>query len=158
MLSDPVQRAERRLGAASRSTDPAEADATLERARAALESLADRAAELEAVVPERLGAALADAMRAEVLPVGRHVAEVRGLSNATIRRLERLQLDVAAERKARVDDLAVLVELVRAGWDGVERRLAHVEGSLERLVRSLEDRPVAELYRLEDRQGRSAGA
>ena len=157
MLSDPVQREKRRLGEASRRPDPAEAEATLERARAALESLAERAAELEAVVPERLGAALADAMRAEVLPVGRPVAEVRGLSNATIRRLERLQLDVAAERKARVDDLAVLVELVRAGWDGVERRLAHVEASLERLERSLEDRPVAELYRLEDRQG-SAGA
>jgi hypothetical protein len=40
---------------------------------------------------------------------------VRGLSGQTIRRLERLQGDLAAERKARVEDLALLVELITSG-------------------------------------------
>ena len=32
-----------------------------------------------------------------------------------------------AERHARVDDLALLVELVSSGWTGVDERLARLE-------------------------------
>jgi hypothetical protein len=92
-------------------------------------------------------------MRAEVLPVARHIAEVRGLSAQTIRRLERLQADLDAERLARVEDLALLVDLVSSGWRSVERRLDRLERILDRLERSLEDRPVASLYRIEERRG-----
>ena len=70
------------------------------------------------------------------------LAEVRGLSNQTIRRLERLQLDLDAERRARIEDLALLVDLIASGWHGVERRLDRLERSIDRLERSLEDRPV----------------
>jgi hypothetical protein len=152
---EPVQRARIRLGeAGSAPADRAALDAALARAREALETLAERTAELEATVPDRLGTAVQESMRAEVLPVGRHVAEVRGLANQTIRRLERLQLDLDAERRARVEDLAVLVDLVASGWRSVDGRLERLESAVDRLERSLEDRPVAALYRLEDRQGR----
>jgi hypothetical protein len=61
------------------------------------------------------------------LPVGRNLAEIRGLLNQVIRRLERLEGDVLAERHARIDDLALLVELVSSGWKGVSDRLERVE-------------------------------
>ena len=150
----PLEEARRRLADGRRGSDPAALDATVERAREALETFAARTAELEAGVPERLGAAVREGMRAEVLPVGRHVAEMRGLANQTIRRLERLQGDLDAERKARVEDLAVLVDLVASGWRSLERRLDRMERAFDRLERSLEDRPVAELYRLDERQER----
>ena len=67
-------------------------------------------------------------MRAEVLPVARHIAEIRGLLNQAIRRLERVEGDLLAERHARVDDLALLVDLVSSGWRGVDARLARLEG------------------------------
>lgn len=140
------------------ATDQASADSALERAREALETFAESAAELQATVPERVGGAIEDALRNEVLPVARHLAEVRGLSAQTIRRLERLQGDLDAERTARVEDLALVVELIASGWRGVERRLDRLERILDRLERSLEDRPVASLYRLEDRQERRPGA
>ena len=105
-------------------------------------------------MPERLGSALHEALRSEVVPVARNLAEVRGLSTQGIRRLERLEHLLETERRARVEDLALLVDLVSSGWRGVERRLDRLERILDRLERSLEDRPVASLYRLEDRQDR----
>jgi hypothetical protein len=151
-----VERARRRVAESRRGSDPAALAATIERARDGLESLAERTAELEAAVPERLGAAVRESMRAEALPIGRHLAEVRGLANGTTRRLERLQGGLDAERRARVEDLAVLVDLIASGWRALDRRLDRLERSLDRLERSLADRPVAELYRLGDRQHRSA--
>ena len=140
------------------SPDQAAMDTALERARAALESFAESAAELQATVPERVGGAIEDALRNEVLPVARHIAEVRGLSAQTIRRLERLEGNLDAERTARVEDLALLVDLVASGWRGVERRLDRLERIMDRVERALEDRPVASLYRIEDRQELRPGA
>ena len=56
-------------------------------------------------MPERLSAALRESMHGEVIPVARSLAEVRGLSGQTIRRLDRLQTDLDAERRARIEDL-----------------------------------------------------
>ena len=67
-------------------------------------------------LPEHVGAAVRDGLRAEVLPVARSLAEIRGSSNQAMRRLERLESDLLAERHARVDDLALLVDLVSSGW------------------------------------------
>ncbi len=153
MDADAVERARKRLEQAGTATDPAELETVIDRAREALETLAAQTSELETSVPERLDAAIRDGVRAEARPVGRQLAEVRGLANGTIRRLERIQHDLDAERRARVEDLALLVDLVASGWHGVERRLDRMERTLDRLERSLEDRPVAELYRLEDRKG-----
>jgi hypothetical protein len=138
--------------------DQAAMDTALVRARTALETFAEAAAELQATVPERVSGAIEDALRNEVLPVARHIAEVRGLSAQTIRRLERLQGDLDAERTARVEDLALLVELIASGWRGVERRLDRLERIMDRVERALEDRPVASLYRIEDRQELRPGA
>ena len=114
-------------GAASGRAAPAELEAALERSRAQVEALAVAAAELEATLPERIGAAVHDGLRAEVLPVARHLAEIRGLLNQAIGRLERLEGDLLAERHARVDDLALLVDLVSSGWKGVSDRLEKLE-------------------------------
>jgi hypothetical protein len=159
MDPNALERARMRL-ATSRNggSERAEVDAVLERAREGLEALAQSAAELEASVPERLSTAIEEGLRAEVLPVARHVAEMRGLSGQTIRRLERLQTDVDAERRARVEDLGLVVDVTTSGWRGVERRLDRLERILDRLERSLEDRPVASLYRIEERQELRPGA
>jgi hypothetical protein len=123
-----LERAKARIAeAASGRVAPAELEAALERARAQVESLAEAAAELEGALPEKIGAAVHDSLRAEVLPVARHIAEIRGLLNQAIRRLERLEGDLLAERHARIDDLALLVDLVASGWKGVDARLEKVE-------------------------------
>ena len=123
-----LERAKARIAeAASGRVAPAELEAALERARDQVESLAQSAAELEGTLPEKIGAAVHDGLRAEVLPVARNLAEIRGLLNQAIRRLERLEGDLLAERHARIDDLALLVDLVSSGWKGVDTRLEKVE-------------------------------
>jgi hypothetical protein len=125
---DALERAHERLAAAAAGrAQPAEIEATLERARQGLEDLATAAAELEAGLPEKVGAAVRDGFTAEARPVGRQLAEVRGLMNQVIRRLERLEGDILAERNARVDDLGLLVDLVTSGWKSVNDRLAQLE-------------------------------
>ena len=123
-----LERAKARIAeAASGRVAPAELEAALERTRMQVEALAAAAAELEGTLPERVTSAVHDGLRAEVLPVGRNLAEIRGLLNQVIRRLERLEGDVLAERHARIDDLALLVDLVSSGWHGVSGRLDRLE-------------------------------
>jgi hypothetical protein len=149
MDRDALERARRRIAVAGARTDAAEVDSALEQAKAGLEALARTAAELEAAVPERLGSAIHEGMKAEVLPVARHIAEVRGLSAQIVGRLERLSGDIAAERRARVEDLALMVDLVASGWRGVERRLDRLERILDRLERSLDEPANAAVYRID---------
>lgn len=153
MDRDAIERARIRLAAAGGGDTESSLEALVERARAGLEALAITTAELETGMPERLDTALQQGLREEVLPVARHLAEVRGLSGQTIRRLERLQGDLAAERKARIEDLALLVDLISSGWRGVERRLDHLERVLDRLERALEDQSAAPVYRFERKPG-----
>jgi hypothetical protein len=123
-----LERAKARIAeAASGRVAPAELEAVLERTRIQVESLAAAAADLEGTLPEKVTAAVHDGLRAEVLPVGRNLAEIRGLLNQVIRRIERLEGDVLAERHARIDDLALLVDLVSSGWQGVSTRLDRLE-------------------------------
>ena len=141
-----MRRARERIEqAAEGRAEPAAIDAVLERAREQLEALAAAAAELETALPARVGDAVQDGLREQVLPVARHLAEVRGLMNQVIRRIERVEGDLLAERHARVDDLALLVDLVSSGWRGVDERLA-------RLEKILEDRGGAVIYRMEERR------
>lgn len=156
MDRDALERARTRIAEANGAApDPTELKAALEQTRAGLESFAATAAELEASVPERLSAAVRTGLEAEVLPVARQLAEVRGLTAQVIRRLERVIGDIAAERAARVEDLAVLVDLVASGWQGVERRLDRMEQGLDRIERALEARPGASLYRIEPHERRT---
>lgn len=128
-----IERARERLEhAAEGRVQPADVEAALERARDQVEALAQATTELEGALPERVGQAVRDGVRAEALPVARSMAEVRGLLNQVIRRLERLEGDVLAERHARVDDLGLLVDLITSGWKSVEVRLARLEHGLHR--------------------------
>ena len=146
MDEDAVERARERLrNAAEGRPEPAAVEAALERARAQVEALAQAAAELEASLPGRVEGAVQEGLREQVLPVARHLAEVRGLMGQAIRRLERLEGDALAERHARIDDLALLVELVTSGWRGIDDRLARME-------RNLETSGGAIVYRIEERR------
>jgi hypothetical protein len=143
-----VERARERLEAAAQNrTQPGDIDAALDRARKQIEELAELAAELEATIPARVGEAVQEGIRAEAMPVARQLAEVRGLAAQTIRRLERIEGDNLAERHSRVDDLALLVDLISSGWKGVDQRLARIE-------RSLTESGGAIVYRIEDAQDR----
>lgn len=142
-----LERAKQRIAeATSARPEPALLEAALQRSRDQIEALAATAAELEAAIPEQVGAAVRDGLRAEVLPVARQVAEIRGLLNQAIRRLERLEGELLAERHARVDDLALLVELVSSGWRGLDGRLERLERSqaedTARVIAAVEDLPA----------------
>ncbi len=84
----------------------------------------------EAEPAAEIPAAIRETVRAEAALVGRHLAEVRGLSGRAIRHLERIEADVRAERAARLDDLAALIDLISAGWTIVDARLARIEEAL----------------------------
>ena len=143
-----VERARERLEAAAKDrTEQAQIDAALDRARRQIEELAELAAQLEASLPAKVGEAVQEGIRAEALPVARQLAEVRGLAGQTIRRLERIEGDNLAERHARVDDLALLVDLITSGWQSVDDRLARIE-------KGLAESDGAIVYRLEEAQDR----
>jgi hypothetical protein len=112
----------------------AKLDAALERARAEVMRLAQVADELESSLPKQVGIAVRDGIAREVVPVSRSLAEIRGGVNQALRRLERLEQELLAERNARIDDLAILVELVSAGWNGVDQRLRRLEEGIEGAV------------------------
>jgi hypothetical protein len=142
-----LERARKRIAeAAEGRTDAAAMEAALERARAGIEALAEATARIESSLPAQVGEAVQEGLREQVLPVGRHLAEVRGLMGQAIGRLERLEGDLLAERHARVDDLALLVDLITSGWKGVDQRLL-------RLEKGLEASGGAVVYRIEERRG-----
>ncbi|MFN0153088.1 MAG: hypothetical protein ACKVUT_01755 [Gaiella sp.] len=122
----------RRLVAEARNGRPDDAvtEALLERSRTQIEDLERAATELVATLPERVGQAVQEGFRREVLPVGRNLAEIRGLLNQANRRLERLEEALIAERHARLDDTALVVDLVSSGWRNVDERLRRVETRL----------------------------
>jgi hypothetical protein len=129
---DALDRARERLAeAAAGKAQPGDVEAALERARAQIEELAATAAELEASLPTQVGEAVREGIRVEARPVSRQLAEVRGLANQTIRRLERIETELLAERGSRVDDLGLLVDLVDSGWRAVDERLRRIEEALQ---------------------------
>jgi hypothetical protein len=74
---------------------------------------------------------LRDGLREEAAPISRRLAEVKGLSNNAIRRLENIEATIELERSARVDDLALLVELLTEGWRTMNARLDRIEAALQ---------------------------
>lgn len=141
-----IQRAKERLAAAADGrVEPSDVQATLERAREQIEALADLAAQIETTLPGQVSDAVREGLKGEVLPVGRHIAEVRGLAGQTTRRLERMEGDLLAERHSRLDDLSLLVDLITSGWKGVDERLARLEDRLE-------ESKGAVVYRIEERR------
>jgi hypothetical protein len=74
--------------------------------------------------------AMTASLREEAAPISRRLAEVKGLSNNALRRLERLEGLIESERSARVDDLGLLVDLLTDGWRALDARLARIEAAL----------------------------
>jgi hypothetical protein len=96
---------------------------------------------------EEIRNALREGLREEAAPISRRLAEVKGLSNNAIRRLESIEATIDAERSARVDDLALLVELLTEGWRAMNARLERIEVLLGDLHERAEE-PGAAVYRL----------
>jgi hypothetical protein len=140
-----MERAQERV---EQRADGAALDALLVRAREQVEALATATVALENSLPDRD----ADAVRAEAQPVGRNLAEIRGLMNQLLRRLSTLEGDLLTERNARVDDLALLVDLISSGWKGVDARLGRIEAVVSRLEQQTQDPRGANVYRMEDRR------
>lgn len=105
-------------------------EAALRRSREEVEALAAASSSLVSALPGQVGEAVEEGLRREVMPVARNLGEIRGLLNSAIGRLERLEQDMIAERNARLDDLALLVELVSSGWRGVDSGLRGVDSGL----------------------------
>jgi hypothetical protein len=130
-MEEALARARERLDQASSNLlDPSQTKAAFERARAQMEALTQMGAELETLLPEEIGLAVREGLRAETLPVARQLAELRGLANQLIRRLTELEQEFEAERFARVDDLGLLVDLIAGSWRTVDERLARMEEGL----------------------------
>ena len=139
-----MERAQERV---EQRADGAALDALLVRAREQVEALAAATMALEESLPGQV----ADAVRGEAQPVGRNLAEIRGLMNQLVRRLSALEGDLLTERNARVDDLALLVDLVSSGWKGVDARLGRIEAVVNRLEQAHDTRGAI-VYRMEDRR------
>jgi hypothetical protein len=134
-----VQRALERIAEARESRgDTASLEAMIDRARAQVESLAVATTVMQIGLP----GVIQDGLREHFRPSARHLAEVRGLMNQMLRRMERLETDLLAERNARVEDLSLLVELITSGWRSANDRLARIEAMLE-------ERQGATVYHLE---------
>ncbi|HEX2045081.1 MAG TPA: hypothetical protein VHF23_05590 [Gaiellaceae bacterium] len=121
-----------------------------------LERMAAAAAELEARLPEGVGSVVYEALRVEVRPVAEHVAEIGSLFERLLRRLDLVGTDVESERRERVEDVALLTELITAGWRGVDRRLARLERIIARLEEREGGRPAGRVIRLDDHQSRTS--
>lgn len=121
-------------------------DALVERFRAAT-------AELEATLPEGVGTVVYEALRVEVRPVVQHVAELGTLFERMLQRLEQVSGEVESERRERVEDVALLTELLTTGWRSVDRRLARLEQIVARIEAGRNRLPEARLYRLDDPSG-----
>jgi hypothetical protein len=140
-----MERAQERV---EQRADGAALDALLVRAREQVEALAAATSALEDSLPARVE----DVVRGQAQPVGRNLAEIRGLMNQVLRRLSTLEGDLLTERNARVDDLALLVDLVSSGWKGVDARLGRIEAMVGRLEQGLQENRGAIVYRMEDRR------
>ena len=110
MDEQALEMAMRRIALAREGRDEeSRFEAALRRSREEVEALSAASTELAAALPGRVGDAVQDGLRREVLPVARNLGEIRGLLNNAIGRLERLEQDLIAERTARLDDLSLLV-------------------------------------------------
>lgn len=106
------------------------------------------AATSETTLPAEVGTVVYEALRVEVRPVAEHLAGLESLFDGLVDELRRLRHDVQAERRDRVRDLELQIELLRASWAGVDRRLGRIERALAR--REEPTRPASALSRIED--------
>ena len=113
------------------------------------------AGELEAGLPQGVGSVVYEALQVEVRPVAQHVAELGALFEQMLARLEEASTSVEDERRDRLQDVALLTELITSGWRSVDRRLARLEQIVARIEAGRNGRREGRLYRLDDAAGRT---
>ncbi len=111
------------------------------------------AAELGATLPEGVGSVVYEALRVEIRPVAQHVAELGALFEQMLARLDQVSTSVEDERRDRLQDVALLTELVTSGWRSVDRRLARLEKIVARIETRPNGRRESRLYRVDDAPG-----
>ena len=98
-----------------------------------LQRFRDTAAELETTLPEGVGSVVYEALRVEIRP-GRPARRRAGaLFDRMLTRLDEVSTSVEDERRDRLEDVALLTELVTSGWRSVDRRLARLEKIVARI-------------------------
>jgi hypothetical protein len=112
-------------------------------------------AELNSALPEHVGSVVHQALRVEVRPVAQNVAELGSLFEQMIRRLESIGNEVDSERGERIQDVALLTELITTGWRSVDRRLGRIEQMIARLETRTGERPPGRVIRLGEHPNRS---
>ena len=117
-----------------------------------LKRFQDTATELESTLPEGVGSVVYEALRVEVRPVAQHVAELGALFERLLARLDEVSTSVEDERRDRLQDVALLTELVTTGWRSVDRRLARLEKIVGRIETGQQGRRDR-LYRVDDPAG-----
>ncbi|MGH3022542.1 MAG: hypothetical protein ACRDNI_02695 [Gaiellaceae bacterium] len=124
------------------------------RAPEVLPALPAAAFELGETLTEGVGSTVHEALRVEVQPVAQEVAELGRLFQRMLDRLETVGDDVERERSDRLEDVALLTELVTSGWRSVDRRLARLENVVARIEAGKKNgRQGARLYRVDDTAG-----
>ena len=127
---------------------------------AEIEEVKEIAADLRAVLPTRIEAAVQRALEAHegAGTVDTRVAELHALAIDTAQRTRALAADVRADRVSRVEDLEVVVDLLAEGLGAVRGDVARLEAKSSRIEKELErvtwalDRVGSQLERLADDQ------
>ena len=124
---------------------------------AEIDEVKEIAADLRAVLPTRIEAAVARALDAhEGAGVDHRVAELHALAIDTAQRTRALAADVRAERVGRVEDLEVVVDVLVDGLGAVRGDVAKLEARSQRIEKELEritwaiDRVGSQLERIAD--------
>ncbi|HEY7562949.1 MAG TPA: hypothetical protein VH650_12295 [Gaiellaceae bacterium] len=117
-----------------------------------IERLEAATADLEANLPQGVGTVVYEALRVEVGPVAKHVAELTTLFERMLQRLDKVSTEVGDERRERFEDVALLAELITSGWRSVDRRIARLEQIVSRIEAANRPRsgPQARVYRLDE--------
>ena len=106
---------------------------------AEIDEVKEIAADLRAVLPTRIEAAVARALDAhEGTGVDHRVAELHALAIDTAQRTRALAADVRAERVGRVEDLEVVVDVLVDGLGAVRGDVARLEARSQRIEKELE--------------------
>ena len=124
---------------------------------AEIDEVKEIAADLRAVLPTRIEAAVARALDAhEGTGVDHRVAELHALAIDTAQRTRALAADLRAERVGRVEDLEVVVDVLVDGLGAVRGDVAKLEARSQRIEKELEritwaiDRVGSQLERIAD--------
>ena len=124
---------------------------------AEIDEVKEIAADLRAVLPTRIEAAVARALDAhEGTGVDHRVAELHALAIDTAQRTRALAADVRAERVGRIEDLEVVVDVLVDGLGAVRGDVAKLEARSQRIEKELEritwaiDRVGSQLERIAD--------